>query len=347
MNKTMSAAVLIGPKHITIKEMPVPELQPGMIEIDVSACGVCGSDVHMWQAGEGWGEDMHDFVMGHEFCGIVTNPGDSDFKIGERVVFWANLYCGKCDMCSVGSEHLCREVNGTNYIGFVCNGAYAEKFVGKAKNAYRIPDSVSDIAAALIDPLMVAYHAVRKANVKLHDKVLVVGSGIIGQLIGGLLKKMRVSYLAMSKVNDCKIASAKRIGDFDEYFDGNDPDIVQKMKVATNGGFDVAFEAVGSGEALATCIDGVKPGAEVIMIGNSMTESVPFNLNRTVLHEIKLLGSVSCTKKEFEETIDLIATKIIEPEKYVTNVVTLHELQHSFERLVLETDPVVKIVVKP
>ena len=90
------------------------------------------------------------------------------------MTFWANLYCGQCDMCQAGQEQLCREVNGTNYIGFVCNGAYAEQFVGKASNAYRLPDTVSDVAAGCIDPLMVAYHAVRKSGIRLHDRVLVV-----------------------------------------------------------------------------------------------------------------------------------------------------------------------------
>ena len=131
----MCAAVLAGPGKIEMKDIPAPVVGPGMIGIRVSACGVCGSDIHMWRAGKGWGRDMTDFVMGHEFCGVVTDPGDSDFKIGERVTFWANLYCGECDMCRAGLEHLCRDVNGTNYIGFVCNGAYAERFVRKAKNA--------------------------------------------------------------------------------------------------------------------------------------------------------------------------------------------------------------------
>ena len=85
------------------------------------------------------------------------------------------------------------DVHGTNYIGFVCNGGYAEYFVGKAGNAYKLPDTVSDVAAGLIDPLMVAYHAVRQSSLKLHDKVLVVGSGIIAQLIGGLAKKAGAS----------------------------------------------------------------------------------------------------------------------------------------------------------
>lgn len=344
----MRAAVLTGPGQIEMKEVPVPEVKPGMIEIQVSACGVCGSDIHMWKTGKGWGpDDGADFNMGHEFCGVVTNAGDSSFQVGDRVTFWANLYCGECDMCRAGQEQLCRDVNGTNYIGFVCNGAYADKFVGKAKNAYKLPDTVSDVAAGLIDPLMVAYHAVRKSGMKLHDKVLVVGSGIIGQLIGALAKRAGASYLAMSKVNDCKIASSKRIGDFDEYFDGNDPERARKMQEATKGGFDVVFEAVGAEDTLNTCLDGVKPGGKVVVIGNSIEPAVPFEMNRAVLRETQIIGSVSCTRKEFEETIDLIASGMIDPEKYVTDVIPLDQLQAAFERLTCETDPVVKIVIKP
>lgn len=344
----MKAAVLAGPEQIEMRNVPVPPTGPGMIEIRVSACGVCGSDIHMWKAGKGWGEqDGSSFYMGHEFCGVVTDPGDSSFRVGDRVVFWANLYCGKCDMCMSGQEQLCREVNGTNYIGFVCNGAYAEKFVGKASNAYLLPDSVSDIAAGLIDPLMVAYHAVRRSGIRLHDKVLVVGSGIIGQLLGGLAKKAGASYVAMSKISDYKIAKAKEIGDFDDYFDGNRPDRAEILQKASDGGFDVVFEAVGSAEALDTCMDGVRPGGEIVLIGNSMEPRVLFDMNRAVLREIRLTGSVSCTRREFEETIDLIASGMIDPEKYVTDILPLDELQHAFERLTSETDPASKIVIRP
>ena len=342
----MKAAVLKGPQRIEIEEIPVPEMKPGYMEIDVRACGVCGSDVHMWKAGKGWSESPGPFVMGHEFCGVVTNPGESNFKAGERVTFWANLYCGKCDMCRKGLEHLCREVDGKNYMGFVCNGAYAEKFAHRASNAYRLPDTVSDIAAGLIDPLMVAYHAVQKADIKLLDKVLVVGTGIIGQMIGELAKKRGASYVAVSKVNDIKIRKAKEIGIFDDYFDGTDPNVASALKEATCGGFDVAFEAVGLGSTVDECIDAVKPGGKVVMIGNSVTPRVEFNMNRAVLQEIQLLGSVSCTRVEFEETIDLIANGVIDPVKYVTDVIPLDGLQRALERQIDPNDPLLKTVVK-
>lgn len=340
----MKAAVLKGKSYVEIKDVPDPVMKDDSIEIKLSSCGVCGSDIHMWKSGQGWGENSSDFIMGHEFCGVVTNEGKSNFKKGDRVTFWANLYCGECDMCQEGLEHLCRSVNGTNYIGFVCNGGYAEKFVGKYKNAYKLPDNVSDIAAALIDPLMVAYHAVRHSGVKLNDKVLVVGSGIIGHLIGDLVKKAGASYVALSKVNDLKIKKAKEYNLFDDYFDGNDPDILKKMAEKTNGGFDIIFEAVGG--AVNTCIEAVKPGGKVIMIGNSIEPEIPVNINRAVLKEVQLIGSVSCTRKEFEETIDLIANNVIDPERYVTDILPLSDLQKAFEKQAAGDNDLLKAVVK-
>ena len=343
----MKAAVLTGAKQIEIKELPVPELKAGDIEIKVTACGVCGSDIHMWKAGKGWGKDMRDFVMGHEFCGVVTNANGSKFKAGDRVTFWANLYCGECDMCRAGLEHLCRDVNGTNYIGFVCNGAYAENFVGKAGNAYLLPDSVSDVAAGCIDPLMVAYHAVRKSGIKLGDRVLVIGNGIIGNFIGELAKKSGASFAALSKLNDCKLAPTKAAGFFDEYFTSTDSDLQDKLREASKGGFDIAFEVVGAESALDTCIHAVKPGGAVVMIGNSITEKIPVNINRAVLQEVRFIGSVSCTREEFAGTIDLIANGTINPEIYVTDIVKLEDLQRTFERLTSNNDPILKAVVKP
>ena len=272
----------------------------------------------------------------------ILDPGTSDFQVGDRVVFWANLYCGECDMCRAGQEHLCREVNGTNYIGFVCNGAYAEKFVEPARLAYRLPDTVSDVDAALIDPLMVAYHAVHLSNMKLHDKVLVVA-----QLMGDLAKSAGASLVAMSKTNDRKLAKAREMGKFDCYIDGKDPNRRAVYEEVSQGGFDVVFEAVGSASALAAAMDAVKAGGTIVTVGNTIDPTIPFDINRLVLHEIRLVGSVSCTRKKFEETIDLIASGMIKPERYVTDIVPVEGMQHAFERLTSRTDPVLKIVMKP
>lgn len=94
-------------------------------------------------------------------------------------------------------------------------------------------------------------------------------------------------------------------------------------------------------------MDGVKAGGEIVMIGNSMTPTIPFELNRAVLHEIRLTGSVSCTRVEFEETIDLIASGFIDVEKYVTDILPLDKLQTAFEKQISPHEKVLKTVIKP
>ena len=206
---------------------------------------------------------------------------------------------------------------------------------------------MTDTDAALIDPLMVAYHAVRKSGLKLHDKVLVVGSGIIAQMMGELAKRAGASYVAMSKTNDRKLAKAREVGAFDAYLDGKAENRREIYDEASGGGFDVVFEAVGSASALAASLDAVKPGGTVVTVGNTIDATIPIDINRLVLRETHLIGSVSCTRKEFEETIDLIASGMIDPKRYVTDVVPIEDMQHAFERLTSRTDPVLKIVMKP
>lgn len=343
----MKAAVLTGPKQIELKNVPVPEVGPGEARIKVSACGVCGSDVHLWKQGRGWNPDMRgDFWMGHEFCGVVDDPGESDFKKGDRVTFWANLYCGVCDQCLCGAEQLCRYVDGKNYVGFTRNGAYAEYYAGPIKNAYKLPDTVSDLDAALIDPLMVAYHAVKRSGLKLGDSVLVSGSGIIAQLIGTLARKAGARIVAMSRVDDRQLEIARKIGDFNAYFKVGEPDLEKRLKEVSGGGFAVAFEAVGAPESLALCVDAAAPGGRIILIGNSLTDSVPFALNKVVLHELRLDGSVSCTRREFAETIELIASGFIDPEKYVTDIFPLEKLGEALEKQSSSRDPFLKSVIR-
>lgn len=124
--------------------------------------------------------------------------------------------------------------------------------------------------------------------------------------------------------------------------------IDRKLELAKKiGDFDVVFECVGTEESVAAAINAVRPGGTMVTVGNSINPTIKMSLNKIVLHKIKFIGSVSCTRKEFEETIDLIASGMLDADKYVTDVMKLDDLQHAFERLTSKTDPVVKIVVRP
>lgn len=193
---------------------------------------------------------------------------------------------------------------------------------------------------------MVAYHAVEYSGMKLYDKVFVSGSGIIAQLTGALAKKAGASITAMSRIDDRQLHIAKKLGDFNLFFNATDKNVGQRILNASQGGFDIVFEAVGTPESLALCMLAARPGGKVVLIGNSMTDKVPFALNMAVLHEITLSGSVSCTRAEFEETIDMIANGFINVEKYVTDIIPLEKLQYAFEKQSSSNEPFLKTIVK-
>jgi len=335
----MKAAYLTGAKKIEIKEKEVPALQPGYIETKVKYCAICGSDLHMWEAGQ------PNIVMGHEFSAEVTNPGDSDFKVGDKVTFFCGVPCYQCDMCLQGKHHLCRSLWSDDYTGINIDGGLAEKYVGLAKYAYKLPPGVSDKAGAMVEPTAVAYHAVNQANLKLGSKVLVVGGGIIGQLIGALARRSGASYVALSEINKQRMDSAKKINEFDEFFDAADPEQIPKMMGATGGGFDAVFECTAVSGGYMTSFVAAKPDSMVVLVGapSNPTSVLPILV---VIKELHVVGSIAYSLQEYANVIELIV-KGFDPVRYVTDVVPLADTQHSFERLVSGSDPAIKILVEP
>ena len=335
----MRSAYLVGPKSIEIKEITPPALAPGQIGTEVQYCAICGSDLHMWEHGE-----PH-LAMGHEFSAKVTDPGDSDFQIGDRVVFFCGVPCYACDMCLQGKHHLCRSFWVDDYTGINIDGGMAETYVGLAKYAYKLPDHVSDQAGAMVEPTAVAYHAVNQAGMKLGAKVLVVGGGIIGQLIGAMAARAGAAYIALSEINPQRMASAQKAGGFDAYFDAADPDQVAKMMAATNGGFDVVFECTAVLGGYMTSLLAAKPDSQVVFVG-APSGLVPILSILIVTKELHVVGSIAYSLQDYQDVIAMIA-KDFDPVRYVTDIVPLEDTQKSFERLASGNDPAIKILIKP
>jgi L-iditol 2-dehydrogenase len=320
-------------------DIPTPEIKPGYIETKVKSCAICGSDLHMWETGS------PRIAMGHEFSAEVTNPGDSEFKEGDRVVFSCGIPCYQCDMCLKGKRHLCRSLWQDDYTGISIDGGLAEKYIGLAKYAYKLPDCINFQAAAMVEPLSVAYHAINQAHMKLGAKVLVVGGGVIGQLIGALARRAGAVYTALSEINAQRMNSAKKIGDFNEYFDAADQDQVAKLMGATGGGFDVVFECSAVQGGYMTSFLAAKPDSVVILVGapSGFISVLPILV---VSKELHVSGTIACSFQEYHETIDLIANGF-DPLPYVSAVAPLKDTQKCFEQLTSGTDPAIKIIIEP
>ncbi len=320
----MKACVLEDVYKLVVKELEMPKLiYDDDVLIKVTKVGVCGSDVHMWG-----NEKKIGLVMGHEFCGTVEDPGKTDFKVGDRVV-----------VIPKGP----RGYNSTP--GIVAQGAYAEYFCASSQFLRKLPDSISDDTANMLEPTAIAYNSLLKANIKYGDKVLVTGAGIIGLLCAEWAKVMGATYIAMTEVNDKRILKAKEVGVANEVFDARNPEICQQLKDASKGGFDKVIECTAIPASVNMSLDVIKDFGTLMFVGVSYKQ-VPIDALKLIMKNITMIGTFGASIV-FDKVHELLLNKPFNIEKYITKRIGLDEIQECFEELHSGTSDQIKIVITP
>ena len=184
-------------KQVVLKDIDVPERGPDEVLIRVSRAGLCGTDLHIYQ-GHMDRRVQTPLVMGHEMCGeIVEAPSGTDIEVGDRVVVEPTVWCGTCPACRRGHRHICQNLN---FLGIDSPGAFQAYWNVPVDRLHRVPDGLSDEAGALIEPLAVAVHDVRRAGVELGDRAVVIGGGPIGMLVA-MAARMDGAGVMISEVN--------------------------------------------------------------------------------------------------------------------------------------------------
>ena len=339
----MRCVKLKGIKKFEIGEIDVPVSDGNNVIIDVKKCGICGSDIHYWDAGEPVG-----LVMGHEYCGVVSDIGSrEDLKVGDRVTALPISPCGHCSACLTGNPQYCPDTwSHATGLSLTNPGALAPKMAIRPDMVLKVPDSVSDEEVAMVEPSAVGLHAVHLANIKVGEKVLVIGGGIIGLVTAMFAKMEGASYVALSETNNARGDKSVRLGVADEWYDAKDTKMLEKMSLKTNGGFDVVLDCCGNSPAVSSALMAVRPGGRVILVGVSLgTVTIPTVV--AVMRELTIHGSIAYTKEEFQTCIDLMAGKKIEVLKFVDDIVGFDGVQKAYERLTSGDDDAVKILVDP
>lgn len=292
-------------KKLTPGVMERPVSKDGSVVIKVEASGICGSDIHNWDLGA-----PLSLVMGHEVAGTVVDPGNrEDLKVGDIVTALPISPCGKCDACKTGNPQYCKET-WTHALGLSLDfpGGYAEYTNIRSDMVKKLPDTVSFDEGAMVEPSAVSLHATTLADIKVGDKVLIVGGGIIGLMAAEFAKLEGASYIAMVETNKARGKKATTVGKADEYFDALKENVVEELITVSNGGFDIVIECCGNSSAVSEALMAVRPGGKVVLVGVSSTP-VTIPLVVSVLGESTLLGAIAYTEKEFETCIDLIAKR--------------------------------------
>jgi L-iditol 2-dehydrogenase len=342
----MKSLVLTEYKKLEIKDMPMPEVGPGDVRVKVDSCGICGSDVHGYDGSSG--RRIPPLIMGHEAAGVVESVGEGveDLGPGDRVTFDSMISCGTCRFCRAGEINLCdhRRVVGVSPGEWKQHGAFAEYVVVPRPIVFRLPDGLSFEHAAMVEPVSVAVHAVSRTPIRLGDRAVVVGCGMIGLLTIQAAKAAGCGTVFAVDLDETRLERAARLG-ADVTIHAKE-DVRAQVIDATDGrGADVAFEAVGAAQPIATAIESLRKGGALTLIGN-VTPRVDVDLQAIVTRELTLYGSCA-SSGEYPRCLDLLGRGVIQVDELVTAVAPLEDGPGWFDRLYAREPGLMKVLLQP
>ena len=342
----MKALLHTKPYCLEYTDFPDPELGDDELLVRVKACGICGSDVHGFTGKTG--RRIPPLIMGHEAAGVVQGIGKNarGFRKGDRVCFDSTVYCNKCAACRAGKYNRCvnRQVLGVSVPEFKRHGAFAEYVAVPWWIVAGIPDNMSFVQAALLEPVSIGMHAANRARISIGDTVVVVGAGTIGLFVLQACK-LKGARVIICDINDFRLDVARELG-AEVLVNPARSSLKQTVLKATNSrGADVAFEVVGFAQTFADAVSVTKTGGHLVAVGN-LQKTAEFNLQELVARELTFTGSyASCG--EFRDGIDLVASGKINVEPLISDVLPLREGPSAFDRLLKAQENLLKIVLEP
>lgn len=350
MPNTKKGVVLTGAKQIAIEERPLPTPGPGEGIVKIELCGICGSDLHGWEAGG----SVYPLgtLMGHEAVGTVENIGDGveALKPGDKVAINGFSPCGYCVACRRGLSNACvnnldRTIGNSDKL----DGAFADYIWLPEVEimATKMPRQLSFEEGALTEPLATSVHAVRISQFQVGDTVVVAGAGPIGLLAIQVLKIGGAGRIIVSQSPGPRRELALQFG-AEEAVNPRDPDnpVGDQVKAITDGGADVIIECAGVPASFQQCIDMARPGGQMILVGVNEKETpvLPMGL---MLGEIQLKGSLAWSHHDFQIAVDMLAAGKIETGPLISDTIAMGDIEEQgFKRL--KTDKsLIKLLVKP
>lgn len=333
----MKALVYEGPKKVRVREAGEPEKREGKIKINVSCCGICGSDIGIYLGTHPRAKAP--LILGHEFVGIVAEDGKR-FKKGERVVPYPLLSCHHCLACRTGNEHVCNTLGllGIDTDGGICETAYVDE-----SKLFRVPDGVDDYVAAVTEPLAVLVHSIHMSGFLPFDTAVITGAGPIGILCGIVLKHAGASQIFISDIVPGRLKRAEKLGMIPVNTEKEDLGTV--VKEATEGeGCDVFFECSGAAQAAVQMSEVTRVRGHICMVA---VHKAPHevDLRQINFKEQTLTGSRVYTKEEFGQAVKLTETLKDELRQVITHVVPLKESGRVFDMIADPEMGTVKVLV--
>lgn len=346
MQTTMKTAVMTDLMKVEIQQRPVPQPAENEVLVKVEYVGICGSDLHYYESGRiGDFIVKPPFVLGHEAGGTVVQVGAkvSHLKVGDRVAMEPGKTCGECEMCKTGRYNLCKDV--VFFATPPVDGVFQEYVAHEAGLCFKLPDNVSTMEGALIEPLAVGMHAANQGGAHLGQTAVVTGAGCIGLVTLLSLKAMGVSKVIVVDVMEKRLQKALALG-ADAVINGKEEDTVARIMELTDGaGFDLGIETAGSQITAAQQIRAAKKGATIVFVGYSASGEMTLPIGMSLDKELSF-KTVFRYRNIYPMAIQAVADGRINIKDIVTNYFELDDIQNALDTCVKDKANIVKGVIK-
>jgi L-iditol 2-dehydrogenase len=345
MAEMMKTAVMTGLGKVIIEQRPVPEPADDEVQVKLEYVGICGSDLHYFEHGKiGEGNPVKPpFVLGHEPGGVVAKTGKAvkTLKPGDRVALEPGKTCGHCEFCRTGRYNLCPEV--VFFATPPVDGVFSEYATHPEALCFKLPDSVSTLEGALIEPLAVGFHAAAQGGARTGQKALVFGAGCIGLVSMMALKARGLSSVYVADIVPKRLEKALELG-ATGVINAKLEDIAQRTAEITGNGFDLIIEASGAEASARQAITVAKKGAVIVLVGYSASGEATLPISLALDKELTF-KTVFRYRHIYPVAIEAVASGKVNLKGIVTKIFPLDDIQNALDQCVHDKANIVKGVV--
>ena len=346
MEGKMKTAVMLGIGEMGFEERDIPQVKDDEVLVKLEYVGICGSDLHYYETGA-IGDYVVEppFVLGHEPGGTVVEVGKNvtHLKAGDRVALEPGKTCGHCEFCKTGRYNLCPDV--VFFATPPVDGVFQEYVAHEADLCFKLPNNVSTLEGALIEPLAVGFHAAIQGDAHLGQKAVVMGAGCIGLVSMMALKARGVSEVYVVDIMEKRLQKALELG-ADGVINGAEENVEQKIRQITDGrGVDLVIETAGTEITTRQAISIAKKGSNIVLVGYSKSGEMTLPMS-LVLDKELTFKSVFRYRHIYPMAIEAVAQGKVNLKGIVTDIFDLDDVQKAMDYSVNNKTDIVKAVIR-
>ena len=337
----MIQEVMYKPHQVSFRMVEIPETNPGQVKLKVLKIGICGSDIHVFHGTHPF--TSYPVTQGHEVSAEVVELGEgvTGFTVGQLVTVEPQVVCGKCHPCRHGKYNLCEELK---VMGFQTTGIASTYFVVDAAKVTALPSNMDDNAGAMIEPLAVAVHAVRRVGDVKGLKIAVLGAGPIGNMVAQAAKGLGAEAVLITDVSDYRLSLAKQVG-VDYTANTKTEDFGEAMVRAFGPDkADVIYDCAGNDITMGQAIKYARKGSTIILVAvfGSIAKVDLAVLND---HELDLNTTMMYRHEDYVEAINLVSEGKVQLEKLQSKIFPFDQYQQAYEYIDANRETTMKVLI--